>query len=431
MFSLLKVNIKRCGYPEGFELLDVNFELREGEVLLVTGKSGSGKTTLLRAITGTIWAIGGFVEGKIVVGNKDINEWKPSELYKVIEYVPQEPWYAILGHTVYAEVCYALALNGVSCKDLDFSYLGMSKLINRLTYTLSAGESQRVLWLEAVRRGARLLILDEPLVYLDQEARVIVKKFVENTLERGLSVVVVDHDPFQWEFLDPKLLYLENGRVKYYGAWSREVLGKNTTLRVRRGGVKRGVFVKYENTWFKYPGGDYVVKGFTGTIERGSLTCFIGPNGAGKSTLLKLGAGVLKPSKGTVERHGYATYIPENPLLYFTAPTPLEELLLSAKGDENRVLDVAERLNLKHVLEKPLAKLSSGERRRIAIASAYLAGFEGYFIDEPTSGLDRESAIAVLETLTSLLEEGKSVVVATHDERVQNAADVTVQVKRE
>jgi len=99
-------------------------------------------------------------------------------------------------------------------------------------------------------------------------------------------------------------------------------------------------------------------------------------------------------------------------------PTPREELLASARGDENKVLEVAEIFGLKEILDRPLARLSSGERRRTAIASAYLAGYDGYFIDEPTGGLDSESASKVVSALQLLVDEGKSVVIATHDPRI-------------
>ncbi|MEM4225067.1 MAG: ATP-binding cassette domain-containing protein, partial [Desulfurococcaceae archaeon] len=129
-----------------------------------------------------------------------------------------------------------------------------------------------------------------------------------------------------------------------------------------------------------------------------------------------------------VERRGRCIYIPENPLLFFTMPTPREELLKASGGDENRVLEVSEVLGIKHVLDKPLAKMSTGERRRVAIASAYLAGFDAYFVDEPTGGLDWSSALSVLEVLSMLAEEKKAVVVASHDSRVFEYADVVIEL---
>ncbi|MEM4718030.1 MAG: ATP-binding cassette domain-containing protein [Desulfurococcaceae archaeon] len=426
--SLLTVNIKACGYSDGFILRDIYFTLSEGEVLLITGRSGSGKTTLIRAITGTIEAAGGFIDGEIAIDGVDLVEYKPWEVYSLISYIPQEPWNAILAHTVYAEICHSLALNGINCVEADFNPLGVSKLMDRLTYTLSAGETHRVLWLQALIRNTKLLILDEPLIYLDQEARRIVKHFVKIAQHKeNMGIIIADHDPFQWGFIDPKTIILDEGRIRYIGEW-RSDLFTPMEFHAEKKRVEKGVLVRFRNVWFRYPGGDYVIKGFTDSFRRGLLTCIKGPNGSGKSTLLKIAAGALKPSRGIVERFGSTIYIPENPLLFFTMPTPREELLLSARGDENRVNDIAEKFNIKHVLDRPLSKLSSGERRRIALASAYLAGYDGYLIDEPTGGLDIDNAKAVIDVIESLVAEEKAIVLATHDETISKLADYEVQL---
>lgn len=427
--NLLTVDIRACGYPDGFILRDIKFNLEEGDVLLITGRSGSGKTTLVRAVTGTIEVAGGFLDGKITINGVDLVEYKPEEVYSLISYIPQEPWNSILAHTVYAEICHSLALSGINCVEADFNPLGVSRLVNRLTYTLSAGETERILWLQAFIRNTRLLILDEPLIYLDQEARRVVKHFVKLAQHKeNMGIIIVDHDPLQWGFVEPKTIVLEDGRVKYMGEW-RDDLFSSLEFPIEKKRTEKGVLIRFRNVWFRYPGGDYVIKAFTESLRRGLLTCIRGPNGSGKSTLLKLAAGALRPSKGIVERFGSTIYIPENPLLYFTMPTPLEELLLSAKGDEDKVIDIAERFNIRHVLNRPLSKLSSGERRRVALASAYLAGYDGYLIDEPTGGLDVDNARAVLEAIESLIADEKAVVIATHDETISKLADYEIQLE--
>lgn len=425
---LLSVDISRCGYPDGFVLRSIRFNLKEGDVLLVTGRSGSGKTTLVKAITGTLEAAGGFLEGKILINGVDLKQFDPDELYSMIGYIPQEPWYAIIAHTVYAEICHSLALRGVNCLEVDFNPLGITRLVNRLTYTLSAGETQRILWLESMLKESKVIVLDEPLVYLDQEARKIVKHYVKITQHRGDSaIVIVDHDPYQWEFLQPSTMVLEDGTVKYHGEWREDVLPR-VELTPKWKGIEKGVVVRYRKVWFRYPGGDYVIRDFNGLFRRGLLTCIKGPNGSGKTTILKLGAGLLKPTSGLVERYGSVIYIPENALLFFTMPTPREELLLSAGFNESKVLDVAERFNIRNILDRPLAKLSTGERRRLALASAYLAGYDVYLVDEPTGGLDYENAKLVLEALGSLLDEEKAVVIATHDESLARHADHYIEI---
>jgi len=428
--SVLIANILECGYSGGFTLRDVKLSVSEGEILLVTGRSGSGKTTLVRAITGTMRALGGYVKGEVYLCGRSVQGASPEDVYSCLTYIPQEPWYAILGHTVYAEICHVLALEGYICSEVEFALSNLLHLANRLTYTLSAGETQRVLWAEALLKKSRLLVLDEPLVYLDKSAKTTVKSIIEKALVEDLGVLLVDHDPVFWENFEPQLLNLKDGRVMYYGKWSRNIIEQHSTkaLNRREARISKGIYAELRNVWFRYPSGDYVLKNMNMTIEKGVLTAITGPNGSGKTTLLKLASGILKPNRGIITRYGSAVYIPENPLLYFTMPTPREELLLASRGDESRVLDIAEYFNIAGILDQPLAKLSSGERRRIALASAYMLGFDAYFVDEPTGGLDYESAMLVLNVLEDLVERDRAVIIAAHDERAVDRSDLIVEL---
>jgi len=431
--NLISASIAECGYRGGFILRDVYFSLREGEFLLVTGRSGSGKTTLIRAITGTLRSAEGFLKGETYLCGHRVLDASPEDIYSCVVYIPQEPWYAIIGYTVHAEICHSLALEGRSCTKADFSVTGLQHMVNRLTYTLSAGETQRVLWAELMLRGARVLVLDEPLVYLDESGRGLVRGVVERALGEGVAVLLVDHNPFFWEKLEPRVMILGNGRVVYSGKWLHEVVEQHCSRSIdakRSLRASRGVYAELRNVWYRYPGGDYVLVNLNMTIHRGVITALVGPNGSGKTTLLKVASGVLKPSRGSIVRSEPAVYVPENPLLYFTMPTPREELLLAARGDESRVLDITGYFNIKHTLDQPIARLSSGERRRVALASAYLHGFSGYFIDEPTGGLDYESAVLILNLLEDIAEEGRAVVIATHDERAIKRSDLRVEIKR-
>lgn len=426
---VLDANISRCGYPGSFELRDVRIELEEGEVLLVTGRSGSGKTTLVRAITGTLKAAGGYLEGCVKILEQDIHSANPEFVFENVAYIPQEPWYALLGHTAYAEICHVLSLKGVSCCEADLVHFGLAGFAHEPVYTLSAGQVQRVLWADAVVKGAKLLVLDEPLVYMDEYSRKSALRVVEDAIQNEVSVIIVDHNPLVWKELEPKIMVLDSGRCVYYGGWTDDILSVGAGQIKASTRFPRDTIVSLRDVWFRYPGvKSYILRGFTAEFKGGVLTAVRGPNGSGKTTLLKLAAGILKPQRGEVRRLGRCIYIPENPLLYFTMPTAWEELFSAAGKDENRVLEVSEVLGLKSVLEKPLAKMSTGERRRVALASAFLYGADAYFVDEPTGGLDFESALQVLELIEVLLREGKAVVVATHDERFRRVADEVLEL---
>jgi len=426
---MLEARIEVAGYRSGFTIRDVNIRVDNGEVLVVTGPSGSGKTTLLRALTCTLDRVEGFVKGSISLNGIDICKLPPQRVYELITYIPQEPWYSIVGYTVRAEHCYVLSLMGVKCHHTILDRLGLSGKYELLTVNLSAGETQRLLWAEVVAKKSPVILLDEPLVYLDEEGRGAVRHIIREAVENKASIVLVDHNPLFWRDLADKLLVLEGGVVKYYGRWVDNIFDGNVYSHPA-GEVRRanGVSIEALGVWFKYPGGEFIVKDFSLTVKRGSIVGLIGRNGSGKTTILKLLAGILRPTRGVVRRYGRAIYVPENPLLYFTKPTAREELLYMARYRGGSVDDVVELFGLTRVLDRPLAKLSSGERRRLAIASAYLANADIYLVDEPTGGLDDSSAASVIEAILHLASRGKTVVIATHDTRVVRVLDEVVRL---
>lgn len=424
----LRAVISEAGYPEGFKLNDIRISLRGGDILLVYGPSGSGKTTLLRCLTRTIERARGYFRGKVEISGEDIYALPLHRVYKKISYIPQEPWYGLLGYTVEVEIAIALLQAGVNPREAALDALDIRRLLPKLTYNLSAGEAQRVLWLEAIEKGSEVLVLDEPMVYLDSAGKAEVRKYVEEALSEERIVVVVDHDPSAWEGLEPLVLYIQGGRVRYYGK-ARDLPAANEDIAPNANRTRGGAAAEGEDIWFRYPGDDYVIRGISFTIYSGLITGVVGRNGSGKTTLLKIISGILRPTKGRLARRGRFVYIPENTIAYFTKPTPLEELLYSASRVAGKdAEDVIDMFNLRDALNKPLARLSSGERRRLAIASAYLAGYDGYLVDEPTGGLDASNAAKVMGALEELASEGKAVVIASHDERVLRRIDERIQL---
>lgn len=418
---LLEASIEEAGYPGGFKVRNIYFELGEGEVLLITGRSGSGKTTLVRAITNTIGVQGGFLHGEVYVKGRSIREYKPGELAKRLAYIPQEPWYGIIGYTVGSEFCYTMLVTSGVCDMRVLAEAGLNGREDFITYGLSAGQTQLLLWAEALGAGAEVIVMDEPFVYLDEENRGRLLRFAERMIREGRGLIIVDHNPSNWRSLNPRLIVLDKGEVVYDGeasGWSVEV--PETTVRSKK---KGRVAVEARDIWFKYPGYSWVLKGVSFTVEEGSLTVVVGGNGSGKTTLLKILGGLLKPTRGRVFTRGRAIYIPENPLAYYSMPTPREELMYMAREDEGKFLEAVELFDLRGILDSKLSNLSSGERRRLAIASAYLGGFDIYLLDEPTGGLDAYNAARVMEAVQGLLDEGKTVIAASHDSRLKEATD--------
>jgi ABC-2 type transport system ATP-binding protein len=172
----------------------------------------------------------------------------------------------------------------------------------------------------------------------------------------------------------------------------------------------------------------------TFSVSKGSTFGFLGPNGAGKTTTIKILLGLLKPSSGMVRVLGQE--LPDNVAVI----RPRVGVLLDNSGifhrltvDENlRFFGRAYGLSLQQLktrstellnwlgiagFEKRLVgQLSTGERRKVGIARAFLHRPELVFLDEPTLGLDLETALALGSALERLARsEGVTVFLTTHN----------------
>ena len=184
---------------------------------------------------------------------------------------------------------------------------------------------------------------------------------------------------------------------------------------------------------FKYPGDIEVLKGVDLTVERHEIVAVMGPNGSGKTTLLMVAAGLLEPETGEVlldgkplrnqlpkarRRIGLVFQDPDDQLFN---PTVYEEIafaprqILNPEEAHGRVMDVADRLNLRGLLDRPPYKLSMGEKRVVAIASILAYDPELLLLDEPTANLSYASAMEVKRVVVEAKDKGKAILVASHD----------------
>ncbi len=383
-------------------LKDVNLDLNEGEVTLVTGDSGSGKTTLLRSLIGIIpELIAGEVSGCVSP--------PPAEIRRNSIYVPQEPWFSITTPYVWSEVMSFTRL-GLSELRRALGGWGLKGLEYRTTYTLSAGELQRLSLLIARESSNPLVILDEPASHLDPPNAMKVAEAVKLLSSQGYSVLVADHNVRLWGSITSKILSIRKGRLEEGVA---ESYGRaEALLRGLRPPRPAGdALIEAEISSYAPPGASKaILRNLRVTVRKGEVVLVKGPSGAGKTTLLKVIALATKQLvKGVrVRVCGSILYIPDNPLLYFTGPTPAKEV-----GEGG--LSLLREFGLAHRVGTPIGKLSTGERRRVAIASALARGASAILMDEPTVGLDPMSKYRVLKAVLSATERGVAFVIASHD----------------
>ena len=184
-------------------------------------------------------------------------------------------------------------------------------------------------------------------------------------------------------------------------------------------------------------------------IESGEMLALMGPSGSGKTTLLMLLGCLLQPTAGEVRVEGQSVAGLSNPELgrlrlqrmgfifqsynLFPALTATEnvQVALELKGRHlSEAPGLLERVGLGGRLRNFPRQLSGGEKQRVAIARALAGDPPILLADEPTAALDSTNGRAVVKLLAQLAhDQGRAVVVVTHDPRVGELADRLVRIE--
>ena len=207
-----------------------------------------------------------------------------------------------------------------------------------------------------------------------------------------------------------------------------------------------------ENVSYTYPGGTSpVVKNASCGFEAGKLYAVVGPSGSGKSTLLSMLAGLDMPGEGNVilqednlksldldkyRREGVSIIFQAFCLLPLLTVRENVTLPMEMQGiPENEARQRAAEALVKVGIEEAKHKrfpsaLSGGEQQRVAIARSLCSGAPVLLADEPTGNLDGENTRIVMDILRRLAhEEGRCVIVVTHDPEVADTADLILRMK--
>jgi energy-coupling factor transport system ATP-binding protein len=189
--------------------------------------------------------------------------------------------------------------------------------------------------------------------------------------------------------------------------------------------------VEIQDLWFGYPNQE-ILKGVKFHLRPGECAAILGRNGAGKTTLIKHLNGLLKPSRGTVLVLGRDTRVAkthelargvgfawQNPNDQLFQTSVREEVLIGPRTlkayDPSWCERLFKRFGLGPLLERSPFRLSEGEKKRVAFATALAARPEIVILDEPTAGQDEPFRRELGWLIRELREEGKTVLLVTHD----------------
>ena len=198
------------------------------------------------------------------------------------------------------------------------------------------------------------------------------------------------------------------------------------------------IAIEVERARYRYPAGPQAVDGIDFAARPGELVGLLGPNGAGKSTLLGLCSGRLRPDEGRVSIGGQdAAHLRprERARRVACVPQALEavpEVLVHdfvsggryahlsawkrpALTDRDAVRAALDRTDVGDLADRPLTALSGGQLQRVLVARAIAQATPVLLVDEPTGSLDPAHQLEVFDLLRELADDGRAVVVVTHD----------------
>lgn len=473
---MLRINQLTYRYPGSDKVvLDIpTLQIPSGAFCLVIGESGSGKSTLLRLINGLVPHFsGGTLGGQIQVNGLDPVKSGPQVMSREVGFVFQEVENQFVVDIVEDEIAFSMEQAAIPRSAMQIRVqqilqkLNLEHLKTRKVDTLSGGETQRVALAAALVLEPKILVLDEPTSQLDplaaEEVMLLLKRLQQDL---GLTIVLSEQRLDRvLSYADMLALLSKDGHLVEFGDPEQVIQHSLLKPPIVQLAEKRGwhpiplnveqarKFVQSEKhvqmTEVDPPahaepllevqnvqvqiGKRAVLRDINFTLNAQERLVLMGPNGAGKTTLLRTLMGLVAPDQGeilfkgrkiafqsTAQLSRVIGYLPQDPNALLFSETVYQELETTLRNHhlptESTVIEhLLAQLGIQSKANDYPRDLSTGEKQRVALGAVVVTQPDLIILDEPTRGLDQLIKNALLALLMEWNQNGKTILMVTHD----------------
>ena len=458
--TIFEVKQLNASYGQEAVLKDLDFSIKEGEVIGIIGESGIGKSTFLECILGNIHQkvvmnaseMKFLEENWLIISSKKRREYLRKDIGIIFQNGQHslDPLFTIGQQLeeLMVQPNYQAMIEALKMVQLE------EKVLQLYPHELSGGMLQRVMIAMAFINQPKLIIADEPFSALDIPLQMEMMQLILFLAKQfNTATIMVTHQrELAYQFCT-KVLTLEEGHF----VEKEEKLEEKISIVLDRGD-KKEVFFQLKNVSNHYKYEDVILQNLTLDIPKYEVTGIIGHSGAGKTTLAKILSGFI-PYEGNIlikgkelrevlahEKQSYyrrVQYLFQNSLLSFnpnqTIVKSLEEPLRFMRKIKNKteriqiIQELFTSLGLElGWLEKYPYQLSGGQCQRCAIARAILAQPECLICDEITSSLDDANQEKVIQVLQKVQKEtNMTIVLISHNQSLIESICSNVIVLKE
>ena len=440
-------------------LKQVDFELREGEVLSLMGENGAGKTTLMRILYGMYSPDEGemFYQGKKVEFQRPIDAIRQG-ICMVHQHFMLVPFFSVLENVIAGE-----EPTRRSFIDWNSAQKEVQELVDRFSFqldpkakveSLSVGERQKVEILKALYRKAKVLILDEPTAVLTPAEVDALFESIRILKKEGTSIVIITHKLYETLAIADRIAVLRDGEMISRNvdpknadveSLSEMMVGRPIRLDEKHPAVHIGEPMFCVEHLSLREDGVEKLKDISFQIRKGEIYGIAGVEGNGQAQLLNAVTGVIRPDSMHLTVNGEEVtgdaydflkkgvgHVPADRMTQGLAlPMSVKENMILGyhhaeefshrgffdwKSIEKYAKEKTEQFQVKtSSVEEPVGNLSGGNQQKVVLARVLSRQLEVLVVAHPTRGVDIGSSEFLHQQILAFRDSGKAVLLISAD----------------